>query len=49
MQLHLTIPQPKPIRGVHNPDQAVGFFKVVAPVRAQRFLPAYIPCGAIER
>lgn len=34
---------PQPVRRVDDPDQRVGLFKVVAPVRAEGLLAAYVP------
>ena len=32
------------VPGIHNPDDSIGLFKVVSPVRTKRALSADIPC-----
>ena len=48
LQLCLAVPQPHAVGRVHHPDQAVRLLKVVAPVGAQRGLPAHIPDVELE-
>ena len=43
VELGRAVAQPEPVGRVDNPDQGVGLFKVIAPVAAQRLLPANVP------
>jgi hypothetical protein len=44
MEFLFTIFHSKAVSGVDNPDESVGLFKVVSPVRTERALPTNIPC-----
>jgi hypothetical protein len=44
MQHLLAVLNPQPIRRINDPDEGVGFFKVVAPVGPKCFLAADVPC-----
>jgi len=49
VKLLFTILHSKAISGVDNPDDGVGLFKVVSPVRAKRALPANVPCALLQQ
>lgn len=44
MEFLFAISGSKTVPGVDNPDNSVGLFKVVSPVRTKGTLPANIPC-----
>jgi hypothetical protein len=45
VQLLPAVVDAQTVRCVDYPDQGVGLFKVVSPVRAQRLLSADVPCA----
>ena len=48
LQLLLAILQPPPVRRVYDPDQSVGGFEVVPPVRPKRLLSSNVPDVELE-
>ena len=43
LQFPPTIVDAIPVGGIHHPDERVGFFKVVFPIRPERLLAADVP------
>jgi len=48
MQLVSAVVDAQPVRRINYPDESIGLFKVVSPIRPQRLLASYVPCVVCE-